>query len=55
MRRLCFLLMLATGVLVIGCRTQKTGCKVSKRNMGAERVMDEMNAPKKKGLFNRGG
>lgn len=55
MRRLCFLLVLATGILAIGCRTQKTGCKVSKRNMGAERVMDEMNAPpKKKGLFNRG-
>lgn len=53
MRQLCCLLLLAGGLFATGCRTQKTGCKVPKRNMGAERVMDEMNQPKKKGLFNR--
>lgn len=53
MRRLCCLLLLTGGLVMTGCRTQKTGCKVPKRNMGAERVMDEMNQPKKRGLFNR--
>jgi len=53
MRRLCCLLLLMGGLVMTGCRTQKTGCKVPKRNMGAERVMDEMNQPKKRGLFNR--
>lgn len=50
---ICFIL-LAAGIFAGACRTQKTGCKVPKKNMGAERVMDEMNAPKKKGLFRRG-
>lgn len=35
------------------CRTQQTGCRIPKRNMGAEKVVDEMNKPKKGGLFKR--
>lgn len=54
MRKLSCLLLLAAGLFAVGCRTQKTGCKVPKRNMGAERVMDEMSQPKKGGLFRRG-
>ncbi|MRG49046.1 hypothetical protein GFS24_28310 [Chitinophaga sp. SYP-B3965] len=54
MRRFCFLLVMATAILAIGCRTQKTGCKIPRRSMGAEKVMDEMNNPPKKGLFRRG-
>lgn len=53
MRKLCCLLLIC-GFFVSGCRTQKTGCKVPKRNMGAERMMDEMSQSRKKGLFRRG-
>lgn len=54
MRKRYFLYMLATGILFLGCRTQKTGCPTPKRNLGAERVLEEMSQPKKKkGLFRR--
>lgn len=51
MRRWTLLLVL--GMLLAGCRTQKTGCKTPPKNMGAEKVFDEMNKPPKKGLFKR--
>ncbi|WP_343700249.1 hypothetical protein [Chitinophaga sp.] len=48
-----WMLLLVLGVVLAGCRTQKTGCKTPPRNMGAEKVFDEMNKPPKKGLFRR--
>ncbi|WP_341841853.1 hypothetical protein [Chitinophaga caseinilytica] len=47
---ICLIVISALGA---GCRSQKTGCPTPKRNLGAEKVFDEMNAPKKKGLFRR--
>lgn len=44
----CLVLMSLLGA---ACRSQKTGCPTPARNLGAEKVFDEMNAPKKKGLF----
>ncbi|WP_158618083.1 hypothetical protein [Chitinophaga lutea] len=55
MRKWTILLALTAGILFTGCRTQKTGCKTPPRNMGAEKVFDEMNKPPKKGLFRRRG
>ncbi|MBO9152626.1 hypothetical protein ACFOTA_10445 [Chitinophaga sp. GCM10012297] len=53
MRKLCLLLVLCGMVAAVGCRAQKTGCPTPVKNLGAERVMDEMNKPQKKGLFRR--
>jgi hypothetical protein len=53
MRKLCLWMMLACGIVAFGCRTQKTGCPTPVKNLGAERVMDEMGKPPKKGLFRR--
>jgi hypothetical protein len=30
------------------CRTRKTGCPTPRKNWGAEKLLDEMSAPKKK-------
>lgn len=48
-------MLIVTAVLLMaaGCRTPKTGCPTPKRNMGAEKVLDEMSRPPKKGLFKR--
>lgn len=46
---LCVLVSLST----IACRTQKKGCPVNERNKGAEKVLEEMSNPPKKGLFHR--
>lgn len=52
MKKVCLWLMLC-GIVAVGCRTQKTGCPTPVKNLGAERVMDEMNHPQKKSLFRR--
>ncbi|MGN6511522.1 MAG: hypothetical protein ACTHLD_18805 [Chitinophaga sp.] len=52
MRKL-FLLLVLCAIVGVGCRTQKTGCPTPVKNLGAERVMDEMSKPPKKGLFRR--
>lgn len=48
-----FVCLFVVSVLTVACRSQKTGCPTPTRNLGAEKVMDEMSAPKKKGLFRR--
>ncbi|WP_346317293.1 hypothetical protein [Chitinophaga sp. YIM B06452] len=53
MRKLYLWMILACGLMAYGCRTQKTGCPTPVKNLGAERVMDEMSKPQKKGLFRR--
>lgn len=30
------------------CRSRKTGCPTPRKNWGAEKLLDEMSAPKKK-------
>ncbi|UYQ93077.1 hypothetical protein MKQ68_23635 [Chitinophaga horti] len=45
--------MLAIMVAAAACRSTKTGCPTPKRNMGAEKVLDDMSKPPKKGLFKR--
>jgi hypothetical protein len=30
------------------CRTRKTGCPTPRKNWGAEKLLDEMSAPRKK-------
>jgi hypothetical protein len=52
MRKL-FLLLVMCGIVSLGCRTHKTGCPTPVKNLCAERVMDEMSKPPKKGLFRR--
>jgi hypothetical protein len=43
------LLLIAAGLLAINaCKTQKTGCPQPKKNWGAEKVLDELNKPKKR-------
>ncbi|MGX5818414.1 hypothetical protein ACWKWU_09475 [Chitinophaga lutea] len=39
--------------MLTACRAQKTGCPTPARNLGAERVFDEMSKPQKKSLFRR--
>lgn len=46
-----FVCLSVLSVMFMACRSQKTGCPTPARNLGAEKVMDEMNAPKKKGFF----
>ncbi|HVI45421.1 MAG TPA: hypothetical protein VM802_11140 [Chitinophaga sp.] len=47
--KICLLLILSVALLSASCRTQKKGCPQPKRNWGAEKVLDELNKPGKKG------
>ncbi|WP_153260002.1 hypothetical protein [Chitinophaga flava] len=46
MRRIIVLALLAIMTLT-ACRTRKKGCPLPRRNWGAEKVLDELNKPKK--------
>ncbi len=46
-----FVCLCGIAILGVACRSQKTGCPTPARNLGAEKVFDEMNAPKKKGFL----
>jgi hypothetical protein len=49
MQKKITLLLIATALISMGaCRTQKTGCPQPRKNWGAEKVIDELNKPKKK-------
>ncbi len=52
-RKRHILIVMAVVIATAACRTPKTGCPVPKKNMGAEKVFDEMNRPPKKGLFKK--
>lgn len=50
MRHKITLLLIIAGLLTMSaCKTQKTGCPQPKKNWGAEKVLDELNKPKKRG------
>ncbi|WP_161596878.1 hypothetical protein [Chitinophaga vietnamensis] len=42
------LILLATAITCMACHTQKKGCPQPRRNWGAEKVLDELNKPRKK-------
>ncbi|WP_188315818.1 hypothetical protein [Chitinophaga agrisoli] len=49
MRNFITLVLIAACILVFSaCRTQKTGCPSPRKNWGAEKVLDELNKPKKR-------
>ncbi|WP_326995946.1 hypothetical protein [Chitinophaga sp. 212800010-3] len=35
-------------IILSSCRTQKKGCPLPRRNWGAEKVIDELNKPRKR-------
>ncbi|MVT06836.1 hypothetical protein [Chitinophaga tropicalis] len=48
MRRLLLFVMILSITGLSACRTRKTGCPTPRKNWGAEKLLDEMSAPKKK-------
>jgi len=48
MKRLLLFVLVISLTGLSACRTRKTGCPTPRKNWGAEKLLDEMSAPKKK-------
>lgn len=48
MKKHILLLLVISVIGTSACRTRKTGCPTPRKNWGAEKLLDEMSAPKKK-------
>ncbi len=48
MKRLVLFVLVLSFIGLSACRTRKTGCPTPRKNWGAEKLLDEMSAPKKK-------
>lgn len=49
MRKLIVIVLLIGLDILVACRSNKVGCPTPRSNWGAEKVLDEMNKPKKGG------
>ncbi|MBW8685796.1 hypothetical protein [Chitinophaga rhizophila] len=48
MRKLILFAVIVSLTGLSSCRSRKTGCPTPRKNWGAEKLLDEMSAPKKK-------
>ena len=48
MRKLLLFVLVISFTGLSACRTRKTGCPTPRKNWGAEKLLDEMSAPRKK-------
>jgi hypothetical protein len=48
MRTLLLFVLVLSLTSLSACRTRKTGCPTPRKNWGAEKLLDEMSAPRKK-------
>jgi len=48
MKKLLLFILVISFTGLSACRTRKTGCPTPRKNWGAEKLLDEMSAPKRK-------
>ncbi|PSL22561.1 hypothetical protein [Chitinophaga ginsengisoli] len=48
MKRFLLFVLVISLIGLSACRTRKTGCPTPRKNWGAEKLLDEMSAPKRK-------